>query len=39
VTLLAAELPHRTVEGTAAHGTKSAAAWGLRHLLLSRTHA
>ncbi|HUR15058.1 MAG TPA: ROK family protein [Mycobacteriales bacterium] len=39
VGLLAAELPHRTVEATAAPGTKSAAAWGLRHLLLSRTLA
>lgn len=39
VDLLAAELPHRTVEPTAARGTKSAAAWGLRHLLLSRTPA
>ena len=39
VDLLAAQLPHRTVEPTASHGTKSAAAWGLRHLLLSRTPA
>jgi hypothetical protein len=39
VALLAAELPDRAVEGSAAAGTKSAAAWGLRHLLLSRTPA
>jgi predicted NBD/HSP70 family sugar kinase len=39
VDLLAAELPTRTVVGTAASGAKSAAAWGLRHLLLSRTPA
>jgi kanosamine 6-kinase len=39
VPLLAAELPDRTVSGTAATGTKSAAAWGLRQLLLSRTPA
>lgn len=32
VRLLAAELPDRTVCGTASSGTKSAAAWGLRHL-------
>lgn len=31
---LAASLPHRTVEPTAASGTKSAAAWGLQHLYL-----
>ena len=37
--LLAAQLPDRTVVGTAASGAKSAAAWGLRHLLLSRTPA
>jgi predicted NBD/HSP70 family sugar kinase len=35
--LVAGELPERTVVGTAATGAKSAAAWGLRHLLLSRT--
>jgi len=39
VDLLAAALPGRTVVATAAPGTKSAAAWGLRHLLLSRTPA
>jgi predicted NBD/HSP70 family sugar kinase len=39
VPLLAAELPDRAVSGTAATGTKSAAAWGLRQLLLSRTPA
>jgi predicted NBD/HSP70 family sugar kinase len=39
VPLLAAALPDRTVSGTAATGTKSAAAWGLRQLLLSRTPA
>ncbi len=37
VDLLAAALPGRTVVPTAAPGTKSAAAWGLRHLLLSRS--
>jgi predicted NBD/HSP70 family sugar kinase len=37
--LVAAELPGRTVTGTAAAGAKSAAAWGLRHLLMSRTPA
>jgi predicted NBD/HSP70 family sugar kinase len=37
--LLAAALPDRTVAGTAAAGTKSAAAWGLRHLLLSSAAA
>jgi hypothetical protein len=39
IDLLAAELPTRTVVGSAASGAKSAAAWGLRHLLLSRTPA
>ncbi len=39
VALLAAELPQRTVEATAARDTKSAAAWGLRHLFLSHTPA
>ncbi|MDP9182126.1 MAG: ROK family protein [Actinomycetota bacterium] len=39
IELLAAHLPTRTVVGTAASGTKSAAAWGLRHLLLNRTPA
>lgn len=39
VDLLATALPDRTVVATAAPGTKSAAAWGLRHLLLSRTLA
>jgi predicted NBD/HSP70 family sugar kinase len=39
VDLLAAALPDRTVVPTAAPGLKSAAAWGLRHLLLSRTAA
>jgi predicted NBD/HSP70 family sugar kinase len=39
VDLLAAALPDRTVVATAAPGTKSAAAWGLRHLLLSRAAA
>lgn len=34
VGLLAAALPRRTVTGTAATGTKSASAWGLRHLYL-----
>jgi predicted NBD/HSP70 family sugar kinase len=37
--LVADALPGRTVEATAATGAKSAAAWGLRHLLLSRTLA
>jgi predicted NBD/HSP70 family sugar kinase len=37
--LLGAALPDRTVAGTAARGTKSAAAWGLRHLLHSRAAA
>lgn len=37
VALLAAELPDRTVAGTAATSTKSAAAWGLRHLFLRQT--
>ena len=37
--LLAQALPDREVAGTAAAGTKSAAAWGLRHLLLSRAAA
>lgn len=39
VDLLAQRLPGRHVVGTAATGTKSAAAWGLRHLLLSPTPA
>ena len=38
IELLAAQLPSRTVVGTAASGTKSAAAWGLRHLLLNLPH-
>ena len=33
IALLAEALPGRTVVGTAADATKSAAAWGLRHLL------
>ena len=37
VSLVAGALPDRTVVGTAATGTKSAAAWGLRQLLLDRT--
>jgi glucokinase len=32
IQLLADALPEREVQGTAAPGTKSAAAWGLRHL-------
>ena len=39
IELLALHLPTRTVVGTAASGTKSAAAWGLRHLLLTRRPA
>lgn len=37
--LMAVALPERQVVGTAAPGSKSAAAWGLRHLFSQRSHA